>query len=244
MQTGVEILRTQTTTHQFVHPEALLQSLLLSLNSPCDCGHAGEDTEAVEHELNEEIKSAQVEISNIRAEVLEVENLLHARDGLYKELDQLREEREHIESEIESSTLVEQTEVVKSSGYREMNERLRRRIFEVREFIQKMTFENQRIEEGIISNQYIEEDYQLRRREAVQQPVYEGRRFNNTSSNFESMVAKLHDKQEEAWRRVRRQEEEIDRRNMDARSRKSNTNAFTYYSPKPRTYYSPNKEIY
>jgi hypothetical protein len=127
-----------------------------------------------------------------------------------------------------------------------MNERLRRRIYEVREFIQKMTFENQRIEEGIISNQYMEEEYQLRRRSEapVQQPVYEGRRYNNTSSNFESMVSKLHDKQEEAWRKVRRQEEEIDRRNMDARSRKGNTNAFTYYSPKPRTYYSPNKEIY
>jgi len=107
-----------------------------------------------------------------------------------------------------------------------------------------MTFENQRIEEGIISNQYIEEEHQLRRREAIQQPVYEGRRMHNTSSNFEAMVSKLHDKQEEAWRRVRRQEEEIERRNMDARSRKGNTNAFTYYSPKPRTYYSPNKEIY
>lgn len=45
-----------------------------------------------------------------------------------------------------------------------MNERLRRRIFEVREFIQKMTYENQRIEEGIISNQYMEEEYQMRRR--------------------------------------------------------------------------------
>jgi flagellar biosynthesis/type III secretory pathway chaperone len=245
MQTNIEIHRTQT-THQFVHPDALLQNLLLSLNSPCNCGQAGEDSEAVEHEVNEEIKGAQLEISNIRAEVLEVENLLHARDSLYKELDQLREEREHIESEIESSSTVEQVEVVKSSGYREMNERLRRRIFEVREFIQKMTFENQRIEEGIISNQYIEEEYQLRRREAPvpqQQPVYEGRRFYNTSSNFESMVAKLHDKQEEAWRKVRRQEDEIERRNNDARSRKGNTNsnAFTYYSPKPRTYYSPNK---
>jgi hypothetical protein len=114
-----------------------------------------------------------------------------------------------------------------------MNERLRRRIFEVREFIQKMTFENQRIEEGIISNQYMEEEYYSRRREqpAPQQPVYEGRKLYNTSSNFETMVAKLHEKQEEALRRVRRQEEEIDRRNMDARSRRTNPGAFTYYSP-------------
>ena len=57
-----------------------------------------------------------------------MENLLQTRDSLYKELDMLREEREHIEAEIESSTVVE-TEVVKYSGYREMNERLRRRIF-------------------------------------------------------------------------------------------------------------------
>jgi hypothetical protein len=80
----------------------------------------------------------------------------------------------------------------------------------------------------------------LRRREIPQQPVYEGRKYN--SSNFETMVAKLHDKQEEAWRRVRRQEEDIDRRNIDARSRKGNT--LTYYSPNPKTYYSPKKEIY
>jgi 23S rRNA maturation mini-RNase III len=65
--------------------------------------------------------------------------------------------------------------------------------------------------------------------------------YNNTSSHFEAMVGKLHQKQEEAWRRVRRQEEEIEKRNMDARSKRVNTNAFTYYSPKPRTYYSPNK---
>lgn len=125
-----------------------------------------------------------------------MENLLHTRDALYKELDQLREEREHIESEIEGSAVVEHTEV-RTSGYREMNERLRRRIFEVREYIQKMTYENQRIEEGIISNQYAEDEYQIRRREAPlpQPPVYEGRRYYNTSSNFEAMVAKLHDKQ-------------------------------------------------
>ena len=73
-----------------------------------------------------------MEISNIHAEVLEVENLLQARDGLYRELDQLREEREHIESEIESSATVQTTEIIKSTGYREMNERLRRRIYEVR----------------------------------------------------------------------------------------------------------------
>lgn len=64
---------------------------------------------------------------------------MQTRDSLYKELDMLRDEREHIESEIENSSVLE-TEIVKYSGYREMNERLRRRIFEVREFIQKMTF--------------------------------------------------------------------------------------------------------
>jgi hypothetical protein len=86
MQTKIEIQHTQhlQNTQQFVHPEALLQNLLLSLSSPCNCGQPSEDSEAIEHELNEEIKSAQVEISNIRAEVLEVENLLQTRDGLYK----------------------------------------------------------------------------------------------------------------------------------------------------------------
>lgn len=210
MQTKIEIQHTQHSQNmqQLVHPQALLQNLLLSLNSPCNCAHSNEDSEAIEHQLNQEIKSAQEEISNIRAEVLEVENLLQARDSLYKELDQLREEREHIESEIESSSTVDHTQVIKTSGYREMNERLRRRIFEVREFIQKMTFENQRIEEGVISNQYMEEEYYSRRREQPlpQQPVYEGRKMYSTSSNFESMVAKLHQKQDEAWRRVRRQE--------------------------------------
>lgn len=56
------------------------------------------------------------------------------------------------------------------------------------------------------------------------------------------MMTKMHDKQEEAWRRVRRQEEDIERRNQEARSRKSGN--FTYYSPKARTYYSPPREIY
>lgn len=72
------------------------------------------------------------------------------------------------------------------------------------------------------------------------QPVYEGKRYNMT--NFESMMTKMHDKQEEAWRRVRRQEEDIERRNQEARGRKSGN--FTYYSPKARTYYSPTREIY
>lgn len=57
------------------------------------------------------------------------------------------------------------------------------------------------------------------------------------------MVAKLHDKTDEAWRRVRRQEEDIERRNMDARSRKGNT-FNTHISPKSRTYFSPHREIY
>lgn len=41
-------------------------------------------------EINSEIRGLQTEISNIRSEVLEVENLLQTRDGLYKELDMLR----------------------------------------------------------------------------------------------------------------------------------------------------------
>ncbi len=86
MQTKIEIQHThhQQNTQQFLHPEALLQNLLLSLSSPCNCGQSNQDNETIEHELNEEIKSAQVEISNIRAEVLEVENLLQTRDSLYK----------------------------------------------------------------------------------------------------------------------------------------------------------------
>lgn len=86
MQTNIEIKRTHPPP-QFVAPEALLSTLLLSLNTPCNCGQPSEDTEEMERQLNEEIKGAQLEISNIRAEVLEVENLLHARDTLYKELD-------------------------------------------------------------------------------------------------------------------------------------------------------------
>jgi hypothetical protein len=62
-----------------------------------------------------------------------------------------------------------------------MNDRLRKRIFEVREFIQKMTYENQKIEGGIISNEYTREEVEFQRtRREVEQPVYEGRRFNNT----------------------------------------------------------------
>lgn len=41
-------------------------------------------------EINTEIRGLQTEISNIRSEVLEVENLLQTRDSLYKELDMLR----------------------------------------------------------------------------------------------------------------------------------------------------------
>lgn len=41
-------------------------------------------------EINSEIRGLQTEISNIRSEVLEVENLLQTRDSLYKELDMLR----------------------------------------------------------------------------------------------------------------------------------------------------------
>lgn len=41
-------------------------------------------------EINNEIRGLQTEISNIRSEVLEVENLLQTRDSLYKELDMLR----------------------------------------------------------------------------------------------------------------------------------------------------------
>jgi Skp family chaperone for outer membrane proteins len=129
MQTNVEI---STESAPFLHPQALLQTLLASLNSPCNCAQSADDEQAGEHDLNEEIKTSQTEISNIHAEVLEVENLLQARDCLYRELDQLREEREHIESEIESSATLQTTEIIKSTGYREMNERLRRRIHEVR----------------------------------------------------------------------------------------------------------------
>jgi hypothetical protein len=93
-------------------------------------------------------------------------------------LDQLREERNQIEGEIEGQTDYERTETFKSSGYKEMNERLRRRIYEVREYIQKMTFENQKIEEGMIANQYREqeEEYVARRNMYYSPPAYEGKR--------------------------------------------------------------------
>lgn len=58
------------------------------------------------------------------------------------------------------------------------------------------------------------------------------------------MLSRIQDKQEDAWRRVRRQEEEIDRRNADTRMRKTNAGGFTYYSPKSRTFYSPTRTIY
>lgn len=156
-------------------------------------------------------------------------------------MDQLREERQHIEAEIESSSILESTEI-RMSGYREMNERLRRRIYEVREYIQKMTYENQRIEEGIISNQYVEEEALIRRKEAVQAvPTYEGRRMNRTG--LEGLVQRVHEKYDEAERRAKRQVEDIDRRNSEVRSRMGKTTN-TYYSPKARTYFSPNREIY
>jgi hypothetical protein len=112
----------------------------------------------------------------------------------------------------------------------------------VREYIQKMTYENQRIEEGIISNQYIEEEALIRRKEAVQVvPTYDGRRLNRTG--FEGLVQRVHEKYDEAERGAKRQVEDIDRRNSEVRSRMGKT-ANTYYSPKARTYFSPNREIY
>jgi hypothetical protein len=51
------------------------------------------------------------------------------RDKLYSQLDELREERQQIENEIESQMTVEHTQTVKTSAYKEMNERLRRRIY-------------------------------------------------------------------------------------------------------------------
>jgi hypothetical protein len=60
-----------------------------------------------------------------------------------------------------------------------------------------MTFENQKIEEGIISNQYSqqEEDFHHKRREIyTQSPVYEGRK--NYLTSFDTLVGKLHEKQE------------------------------------------------
>ena len=68
-----------------------------------------------------------------------------------------------------------------------------------------MTFENQKIEEGIISHQYMqqEEEIMAKRRELqAHSPVYEGKRYG---TNFETMIEKLHDRQEDAWRKVRRQ---------------------------------------
>lgn len=150
----------------------------------------------------------------------------------------------------------EQTEVVQSSGVQEMNERLRRRIYEVREYIQKMTFENQKIEEGVISNQYLEreEEITLKRRDVqTHYPTYEGKR--HLSSNLEAMVEKMHGRQEESLKRVRRQEEDIQRRNMESRMNMSSmegrlgsmegrmrkTGMNSYYSPPARTFYSPNR---
>ena len=67
MQTNVEI-RTESTP--ILHPQALLQNLLTSLSSPCNCAQSADHEQAGEHHLNEEIKISQVEISNIHAEVL------------------------------------------------------------------------------------------------------------------------------------------------------------------------------
>ena len=134
------------------------------------------------------------------------------------------------------------SETNSGGSYSQMNERLRRRIYEIREYIQKMTYENQRIEEGIVSNQYMhhQEDY-LRRHKEMVTPLHEPKRYNMTG--FEAMVSRLHEKQDEAWRRVKRQEEDIERRNMEVRTRKGLTGA-SFYSPKARTYYSPGREIY
>lgn len=89
--------------------------------------------------MNEQIKIVQREISNIRSEVGEAERLMRVREQLYFDLDRLRSEREEIEAQIEGSVVHYQTETIKYSGYREMNERLRRRIAEVNEYINKMT---------------------------------------------------------------------------------------------------------
>lgn len=55
MQTKIEIQHTQHSQNmqQFVHPEALLQNLLLSLSSPCNCSQSNEESEAIELELND-----------------------------------------------------------------------------------------------------------------------------------------------------------------------------------------------
>lgn len=44
---------------------------------------------------------------------------------------------------------------MKNGSTREMNERLKRRIHEVREYIQKMTIENKKIEENLFYNSKI-----------------------------------------------------------------------------------------
>ena len=72
-------------------------------------------------------------------------------------------------------------------------------------------------------------------------PAYEGKR---SGIGLEAMISKIHEKQEDAWRRVKRQEEDIQRRNMDSRMRR--TGFRTYYSPNQhhtatRTFYSPNR---
>ena len=70
-------------------------------------------------------------------------------------------------------------------------------------------------------------------------PDYGGKRYG---TNFQTMIERMHDKQEQALRRVRRQEQDIQRRNMDSKMRR--TGMRTYQSPNTRTFYSPNRQIY
>lgn len=53
------------------------------------------------------------------------------------------------------------------------------------------------------------------------------------------MIDKLRERQDVAYRKMRMQEDDIHRRNNEARGRLSNT--FGYYSPKARTMYSPHR---
>lgn len=69
---------------------------------------------------------------------------MNVRDSLYGQLDLLREEREQIESDVGylenqySSSNEVRVNVKANHGYKEMNERLRRRTAEIREYIHKM----------------------------------------------------------------------------------------------------------
>ena len=103
-----------------------------------------------------------------------------------------------------------------------MNERLRRRIREVKEYIEKMENENQKIEEVLMY------DYQPPQNQFCKYTEYGGDRaptwlnkINDQFSTkthsysklneeyFDGLRKRLQNKQEEAWRRVKKQEEEI-----------------------------------